>query len=209
MALYYFMIAVITGDIIGSKKATDSSWISALKAKLDRFGTSPREWDIYRGDEFQLEVLHPNEALIQALQLKACIKTFKNLDVRMAIGIGEKNFQGDKVSQSNGSAFNNSGTQFNLLKTQKVTLAIRSPSEAFDMEMNLMLKLALVTMDNWSAVSAELAEIVFANPKLLQEEIGKQLQIKQGAVSQRAHRAKTDLMLELDKYYQNRVNKTF
>jgi|SRR5690554_815437 len=200
------MIAVITGDIIGSKKAEPRIWLKTLKNKLNNFGVSPSEWEIYRGDEFQLEVAHPEEALLIAFQLKACIKTIKDLDVRMAIGIGEKSFQGDKVSQSNGSAFNHSGTSFNLLKTQKVTLAVQSPSTAFDKEMNLMLKLALVTMDKWSAVSAEIAEIIFANPDLLQEEIGKQLQIKQGAVSQRINRGKIDLMIELDRHYRNRVN---
>src|SRR5690554_3297959 len=200
------MIAVITGDLIGSRKTNTSTWIKTLKAKLKNFGASPHEWEIYRGDEFQLEVARPEDALLIALQLKASIKTIKSLDVRMAIGIGDKNFQGEKVSQSNGSAFNHSGTRFNLLKTQKVTLAIQSPSDEFDKKINLMLRLALVTMDNWSVVSAELAEIIFANPDLLQEEIGKQLQIKQGAVSQRINRGKIDLMIELDRHYRNRVN---
>jgi hypothetical protein len=198
------MIAVITGDIIGSRKAATPEWVEALKTKLNKSGSSPKEWEIYRGDEFQLE-LEPEQALISALEIKACIKTFKNLDVRMAIGIGDKNFQGDKVSESNGSAFSNSGNQFDLLKKQKVTLAISSPQKEFDTEINLMLKLALVTMDNWSTVSAELAEILFDNPNLLQEEIAQRLQIKQSAVSQRSHRAKLDLIMEVVQHYQNKV----
>lgn len=198
------MIAVITGDIIGSRKAATPEWVEALKAKLNKSGSTPKEWEIYRGDEFQLE-LEPEQALISALEIKACIKTFKNLDVRMAIGIGDKNFQGDKVSESNGSAFSNSGNQFDLLKKQKVTLAISSPQKEFDTEINLMLKLALVTMDNWSTVSAELAEILFDNPNLLQEEIAQRLQIKQSAVSQRSHRAKLDLIMEVVQHYQNKV----
>jgi hypothetical protein len=198
------MIAVITGDIIGSRKAATPEWVEALKTKLNKSGSSPKEWEIYRGDEFQLE-LEPEQALISALEIKACIKTFKNLDVRMAIGIGDKNFQGDKVSESNGSAFSNSGNQFDLLKKQKVTLAISSPQKEFDTEINLLLKLALVTMDNWSTVSAELAEILFDNPNLLQEEIAQRLQIKQSAVSQRSHRAKLDLIMEVVQHYQNKV----
>lgn len=201
------MIAVVTGDIVGSRKADTTEWVHALKTKLQRFGSSPKEWEIYRGDEFQLEVAHPEDALISALELKASMKTFKNLDVRMAIGIGEKNFQGEKISESNGSAFSNSGNQFDLLKKQKITLAVSSPQKEFDIEMNLMLKLALVTMDNWSTVSAELAEILFANPQLLQEDIAKRLQIKQSAVSQRTNRAKIDLMMELVQHYRHKVKK--
>ncbi|MEX2591162.1 MAG: SatD family protein [Anditalea sp.] len=199
------MIAVITGDIIGSRKADTASWLKALKSQLNSFGTSPKEWEIYRGDEFQLEIAQPGEALLKAFQLKACMKTFKNLDIRMGIGIGEKNFDGTKVSQSNGSAFNNSGSQFDLLKKQKVNLAICSPQKEFDKEINLMLKLALVTMDNWSVVSAQLALMVLGDPNLLQEEIAQKLGIKQSAVSQRSNRAKLDLMMELENYYQNKM----
>src|SRR5690554_2460197 len=201
------MIAVITGDIIGSRKADSTGWLKTLKTKLQKFGTAPQEWDIYRGDEFQLELQQPEKALLCALELKACIKTFNNLDVRMAIGLGDKIHQGDRISESNGSAFSNSGNQFDLLKKQKVTLAICSQQKEFDAEINLMVKLALVTVDSWSPVSAELAEIVFANPHLLQEEIAQQLGIKQSAVSQRARRAELDLMVELVQYYQHRVAK--
>lgn len=201
------MIAVITGDIIGSRKADSTGWLKTLKTKLGKFGTAPKEWDIYRGDEFQLELQQPEKALLCALELKACIKTFNNLDVRMAIGLGDKTYQGDRISESNGLAFSNSGNQFDLLKKQKVTLAICSPQKEFDIAINLMVKLALVTMDSWSPVSAELAEIIFANPHLLQEEIAQQLGIKQSAVSQRARRAELDLMVELVQYYQHRVAK--
>lgn len=201
------MIAVITGDIIGSRKATTPEWVKVLKTKLNKFGSSPKEWEIYRGDEFQLELAQPEQALISALEIKACIKTFEHLDVRMAIGLGDKNFQGDKVSESNGSAFSNSGSQFDLLKSQKVTLAVSSPKKEFDADINLILKLALVTMDNWSTVSAELAEILFDDPHLLQEEIAQRLRIKQSAVSQRSHRAKLDLMMEVVQHYQHKVKR--
>lgn len=198
-------IAVITGDVIGSRKAVSPEWLLALKAKLGQFGSAPKEWEIYRGDEFQLEVAHPAQALIKALQLKACIKKFQNLDVRMAIGIGEKAYEAEKVSESNGSAFSHSGTQFDQLKKQKVTLAIASNHQEFDTEINLMLKLALVTMDNWTQVSAEIAEIVFDNPDLLQDQIAKKLKIKQSAVSQRSRRAQLDLILEMVQHYQKRI----
>jgi hypothetical protein len=201
------MIAVLTGDIISSRKSDTATWLNALKVQLNKFGTSPKKWEIYRGDEFQLEVARPEEALMKAFQLKACLKSFKNLDVRMAIGIGEKDFEGNKVSQSNGTAFNNSGTQFDRLKKQKVNLAISSPYKEFDEEINLMLKLALVTMDNWSVVSAQLAEIVFDNPDLLQETIAQKLQIRQAAVSQRFNRAKLDLMIELENHFHNKLKK--
>lgn len=201
------MIAVITGDIIGSGKADPASWLKALKNRLNRYGTVPKDWEIYRGDEFQLEIKQPEEALEKAFQIKACIKTFKSLDARIAIGIGEKSYQGDSVSESNGTAFINSGRQLDALKKQKVTMAVSSPEKAFDQEINLMLKLAMTTMDNWSVVSAKLAELVLDDPDLLQEEIAEILQIKQAAVSQRSRRANLDLMLELEQYYRYKLKK--
>ena len=202
------MIAVITGDIIGSAKADTASWLKALKDQLNRFGTTPKDWEIYRGDEFQLEIEQPEEALLKAFQIKSCIKAFKSLDARMAIGIGEKSYQGGSVSQSTGTAFISSGRQFDSLKKQKVTMAINSPENEFDQEINLMLKLAMTTMDKWSVVSAKLAELVFEDPDLLQEEIAKRLKIKQAAVSQRSRRANLDLMLELEGYYRYKLKKT-
>src|SRR5690554_199680 len=148
------MIAIITGDIIGSRKMPAETWVTALQSQLDRFGSSPKDWEIYRGDEFQLEIAYPEDALLRALQLKAQIKSFKNLDVRMGIGIGGKDFTGARITQSNGTAFSNSGKQFDLLKKQKINLAFCTPNPAFDREINLMLKLALATLDNWSVVSA-------------------------------------------------------
>ena len=201
------MKAVITGDVVGSRKVDTHKWMKALKNQLDKFGSSPQKWEIYRGDEFQLEINHPEEALMAALQLKACMKTFKNLDVRLAIGIGEREYKGSKVSQSSGSAFTNSGTRFDMLKKQKINLAISSPKQEFDQEINLMLKLALVIMDSWSVVSAELAQEVFANPDVLQEEIAQKFGIKQAAVSQRANRAKLNLIRELENYYKSKFLK--
>ena len=87
-------------------------------------------------------------------------------------------------------------------------MAISSPEEEFDREINLMLKLAMTTMDKWSVVSAKLAELVFEDPDLIQEEIAKSLHIKQAAVSQRYRRANLDLILELEGYYRYKLKKT-
>src|SRR5690606_41338293 len=77
-------IAVITGDVIGSRKAVSPEWLLALKAKLGQFGSAPKEWEIYRVAEYQLEVAHPAQALIIALQHMSCIKKFNNMLVRLA-----------------------------------------------------------------------------------------------------------------------------
>ncbi|AZQ57921.1 hypothetical protein EJ994_03555 [Maribacter sp. MJ134] len=196
------MIAIITGDIINSENYPSSEWIPILKEYFSRFGTSPMVWEIYRGDEFQLKVNQEN-ALFTAIQIKAILKSIKGLDVRMGIGIGLETFTGSGVSESNGPAYQRSGRKFDSLKESKVNLSIATGDESHDKTINLMLKLALDFMDNWSVVSAEIVTMILDNLEASQKELALKLGIKQSAVSQRLKRARIDLVLELLAYYEN------
>lgn len=194
------MTAIITGDIINSEDSTTSLWIRPLKDYLTQLGTTPADWEIYRGDEFQLRVSE-SKVLETAIHLKAVIKSIKNLDVRMGIGLGEETFRGDRVSESNGTAYQRSGRTFETLKEQKRTLSMATGVASYDRTMNLMLKLALNFMDLWSPVSAEIIALFLSNPNAPQQEIATKLNIQQSAVSQRLKRARIDLVLDLLSYY--------
>ncbi len=194
------MIAIITGDIINSEMHQASEWLSVLKTTFSKWGNSPQEWEIYRGDEFQIRI-EPQKALWAALEIKAIIRSFKNLDVRMAIGVGTETFKGETVSESNGTAYHRSGRIFETLKEDKLNLAIATGDTQEDESLNLILKMALDFMDQWTSVSAEIVAIVLANPQLTQQEIASQLNIQQSAVSQRQKRARLDLVQELLNYY--------
>lgn len=195
------MIAIITGDIINSENHPSSEWIVILKTFFARFGASPMNWEIYRGDEFQLKVNKEN-ALFTAIQIKALLKSIKGLDVRMGIGIGLETFVGSGVSESNGPAYQRSGRKLESLKDSRVSLSIATGNEFYDSTLNLMLQLALDFMDSWSVVSAEIMTLVLENPEASQKEIATQLGIKQSAVSQRLKRARLDLIEDLLDYYQ-------
>ena len=198
------MIGIITGDIVNSRKLSSKIWIDGFKQLLNTFGKSPIEWEIYRGDEFQLEVKNPEDTLMIALQIKSYFKIMK-LDVRMSIGFGDKTYKGKKISESNGTAFSRSGEVFQTLKKQKINLAINSGNEAFDSEINLMLRLGLTFMDNWLVQSAEFVLKSIENPLLSQEEMGLKLGINQAAVSRRRKRAQFDLIMELNRYFSNKI----
>jgi predicted XRE-type DNA-binding protein len=198
------MTSIITGDLINSRKLTSKTWIEDLKKLLATKGKNPADWEIYRGDQFQLEIQNPEEALITALQIKAMLKTIK-VSVRMSIGFGDKIHKAEKISESNGTAFIRSGETFETLKKQKTNLAINTGNSDLDNEMNLMLRLALITMDNWLVQSAELVVTAIENQTLSQEELGQKLGINQAAVSRRRKRAQFDLIMELDAFYRRKI----
>lgn len=198
------MIVVITGDIIKSRKMASKKWMGDLKELFQTFGKTPNEWEIYRGDEFQIEVKNPAEAFQIAVKIKAFLKSIQ-LDARMSLGIGEKSHKTKKITESNGSAFVRSGTLFENLKKQKLNLAINSEHEEFDAALNLLFKLSLSFMDNWLQQSAEFVLVALQNPTWSQEEIGLKLGINQAAVSRRQKRAQFELVLEVDSFYKQNL----
>lgn len=198
------MVSIITGDIVNSRKLSSEVWIEGFKALLRKFGKTPTDWEIYRGDEFQLEIKQPEQALFVALQIKAYFKKLR-LDVRMSIGIGDKTYTGQKISESNGTAFLRSGEVFQLLKKQKVNLAVNSGNTALDADLNLKLRLASTFMDGWLPQSAELVLTAMQNPNLSQDGIGQLLGINQAAVSRRRKRAQYDLLLETENDFRQKI----
>ncbi len=209
------MIAIITGDIISSRNLVNQDkWLLPLKALFSTWGSSPKDWKLDRGDFFQVEIKKVEEALIKAFEIKALIKNVTPLeegkkisaiDVRMAVGIGQKNYSGESISESNGPAFIHSGEKFDLLKKENMTLGIKTPWRDFDQEMNLYLKLAGTFMNKWSVSSAELVQIILNNPNITQEDIGKQLDIQQSGVSRRWTRANVNELLEVNEMYLKKI----
>lgn len=198
------MTSIITGDIIGSRQQISEHWVEDLKKILTPFGQTPSQWEIYRGDEFQIEVTNPEDAFLTAVLVKARLRAIKS-DARMSIGFGDKTHNAERISESNGTAFINSGELFETLKKQKVTLALRTGDLSFDEKLNLMIQLALTFMDSWLVQSAEFVALAIENPGLSQEELGQKLGINQAAVSRRQKRAQFDLVMHLDRYFRTQI----
>ncbi len=201
------MTSVITGDIVKSKTQSNPEiWIEVLKKGLSTLNNDNTFWEIYRGDSFQIEIPNTNNSFINAVYLKACVKMIKNLDVRLAIGIGNKTYQGKKVSESNGEAFVFSGETLETLKRDKQNLRLKTKNPMLDEELNLYFKLALTFMDNWTVNSAEIVKLSIENPNALQQELATILGIKQDAISKRQKRAGLEHILELDKMFKYKIS---
>lgn len=201
------MTSIITGDIIKSRKAlSEDTWLLPLKLALTKLTNNASFYDIYRGDSFQLECRTIEDSFKTAVYIKAFLKSIKNIDVRMSIGIGTKAYQGDSVGESNGEAFIYSGETFETLKRKKQNLRLKTHSEVINTEINLYFRLALIAMDNWTTNSAEIVKLSLEYPNKIQSELAKLIGISQDAVSKRQKRAYLDEILELDALYRQKIS---
>ncbi|PKV50944.1 SatD family protein [Aquimarina sp. MAR_2010_214] len=196
------MISILTGDIINSRERAPQQWIPLLKKVFEKYGSEPNQWEIYRGDSFQIEI--PIEQALEVVFLiKATIKQCKPLDVRIAIGIGEKTYTSKKITESNGDAFERSGECFENLKKQNI--AIKSPWEEFDSTINLMLRLALLTMNDWKPAYSSIVKTALENPKKTQKQLAELLGKTQSTVSEGLKRSGYEEMSQLISYYINYI----
>lgn len=197
------MICVITGDIVGSRKMKDS-WLLSLKTALKVVSGQNSRWEIFRGDSFQVEV-EPENAIQVSAYLKACIRINKPADVRIGIGIGALKTKRKKLSESTGDAFINSGTAFDSLKQLKVNLALKTDFPDFDEEINILIKLALIAMDSWGTVAAEMVKLALENQNKVQNELAAISGRTQSSVSEALKRAHYAEIMEMDKLYRKKL----
>jgi len=197
------MLAVITGDIVNSRQGQVTDWLKNLKEILNQYGKEPKQWEIFRGDSFQL-ALTPENALLAAIHIKAGIKQTKAQDVRMAIGLGSETHTAQKITESNGTAYVLSGDCFDLLK--KHTLALRSTNVEFDKLLNIMISLALLTANSWSTTVAQVVKMAIEYPEKSQKEIAQILNKSQSSVSEALKRGGFEEIMSLNNFYQIKIS---
>lgn len=148
------MYGVITGDIVGFTKLTVKDRnhlldiLQRIIAKVNESGYKKIEFQMYRGDAFQLiipqAVYSLRIALLIRLGLIASRITFnypserKNSvwDARLSIGIGEIDYIKENLSLSDGEAFHYSGRMFDMLKKSD-RLAVRTPWQETNAELEV------------------------------------------------------------------------
>lgn len=192
------MVAIITGDIVSSRTLKPAVWLKHLKEGLQMFGTSPLNWELYRGDSFQLKIT-AEDALLHAVLLKTWIKHLKEIDVRLSIGIGEQTFEGTKITEGNGTAFELSGEGFDAL--EKKNLTINTANKSLNDTFRVMTDLALLIMDKWTDKSAEIIFLKLKNPELNQTQIAEKLDKKQSTISEALKRGGFEEIDQFINYY--------
>lgn len=197
------MIAVITGDIVNSTQGNAQVWLNCLKSALANYGSEPEIWEIYRGDSFQVS-LPAQKALEAAYYIKASIKQLPKYDVRMGVGIGSQDYKSARVSESNGSAFVRSGGAFD--KLGRDLLKVVTGTQELDETLEVMIRLASITMNSWTAKSAEVVMLKLKNPNWNQLELAAHLEKSQSSVSEGFSRAGFDELMKLNEYFKKSIS---
>ncbi|CAM1358328.1 SatD family (SatD) [Tenacibaculum sediminilitoris] len=199
------MTSVITGDIINSRGVSVKTWLPLLKKSFNSIGETPKTWELFRGDSFQIEIENITETLFFAIELKTNIKKIKDLDIRLAIGVGDKSFDTEKITEANGEVFINSGYAFDYL-LKKQNLALKTPWEDINEEFEVSLGLSLLIMDNWTTNSAAFVHMYLQNLECTQKVIAKKLAISESSASERRKRSGFDEIMKLEKRYRKLMN---
>jgi len=164
--------AILTGDLVGSRKADIQKWLPILEENLRYYSNN---FDIFRGDSFQVAV--SIEQCIEAIFLiKATIRAIEPLDVRIGLGLGEVSYWDEHIKNSAGEALVRSGEAFDALDKNLVN--VKSPWLEWDEPTNIMLNLATELANRWTLNMAQTVATQIKNPKANQSELAKLLKKK-------------------------------
>jgi len=161
--------AVITGDLVKSRRINDADIETVIKSLKDTFGEINREllngkgtFEIFRGDSFQGLIPQPELALLVAIIIRARLRTYTPSfslathtktdkpilyaysDARIAIGVGAIRYNAERITESQGEAFQNSGNSFDALSKENERLAIATPWENINSESWLHISLQIL-----------------------------------------------------------------
>ncbi|WP_129021038.1 RNA polymerase sigma factor sigma-70 region 4 domain-containing protein [Edaphocola flava] len=198
------MIAIISGKILNAWKVNPNVWLFKLKQYLSSFGLPPLHWEIFGGNALLLKVA-AQDALWTAICIKAIFRQVPDLDVALSIGLGTEEQTGSSLRNGAGTAYDYSNWKAEERIPKQATFALQSANTSFDRQFNLLLDFALVSMNEWSVLEAEIVELSIIFPEKSQQEIADWLRIRQSAVSQRRKRAHFDLLVQLNQYYKNEL----
>ena len=121
------MLAVITGDLVGSSQLTSAKLqqvLNRLEQELTLYCLTPEDsYQIFRGDSFQLTLSNPSRAPLIALRLRwlliALSESGQEVDARLAIAVAQIPLNYDS-KYLNTEAHLLSGRGLDSLKNQRI-----------------------------------------------------------------------------------------
>jgi len=206
------MIAVLTGDIVSSRRLPDKrKWLKRLEDVIEKksgLSKAPK-WGIFRGDGFQVELPSPKDALKLAILIRSGLKSVPELfeqgiDARIGIGIGDTGYSAKSTNESDGPAYQWSGKALDFLKDQQYHLYIMVKWPEFQESTNASLRLVNAIIDDWTRPEAEVAWLKLSEG-MTQTEMARRLKITQPAVHKRMAGSHLNDIMEFVKHFEKEV----
>lgn len=180
--------AVITGDITNFTSLPAPKrkvLIADFKKFLSQTNLKPENWQIFRGDSYQILNNKIPQAIEMGLMLVCWFKMhpfneIANLNTRLAIGIGGITYLGSSLLESDGPAFHLSGRQFDKLQPSEL-VSVLTTDDNLNRPIAIILSFINVLMNKWKAKQTE--SVYYALQGLKQNEIAAKMEISQSGVS--------------------------
>ncbi|WP_416140372.1 hypothetical protein ACM26W_08370 [Halomonas sp. HK25] len=204
-------IAVLTGDVIDSRKVSDrqrlyrvlDDTLAALaKCQGGRF-------ERFRGDGFQLALPHARHAMTAAIALRAALIEHSDpeqrWDARIAVAVGPAEWHADlRVAESDDEPFVMSGRHLDALSEGASHLALTLLDEPDDGSLALLLRYLDDLVASWSHYSAEVVHLSLER-ELSQQAMAERLGIRQPSIHKRLRAARWPLLSDTLAYLETRL----
>lgn len=194
---------VITGDIVNSNSLSAENHkicLDQIEHTISRLAdVFDVQGDVFRGDEFQVFVPNPKQALRCAVLLRlALMMCIKNVDARVSIGIGGYKDLSDSLRKTvKGEAFELSGKALNTMKNERLTVTVAATRhEAVASTTGLLVQYLDFMITDLSQRQAEalFSRVLFTG--LTQEALSKETGIARRSLASRLQRSNAALILE-------------
>jgi hypothetical protein len=185
--------AILTGDLISSRKTSPDAVDAALATLADSARTFGDRWlqdtrfTRHRGDGWQIVLQDPGLALRAMLYLAARLRASgASCDTRVSIGVGAIDSQGTRdLSDGFGEAFHMSGDGLETSGKRRLTIA----GSGIGPWQELTVELVDAISEDWTVAQAEAAAFALLSDPT-QEDIAAELGISRQAVQLRLAGAK-------------------
>jgi len=202
--------AVITGDIINSRKITDKellvTTLQNLFIEISSQYSFQNQFEIYRGDSFQALLKNPKYSLRIALLIRLGLRKDapkeEAWDARIGVGIGSVNYLQKNIKISNGEAFELSGKGLDEMKKSINRIQIQSVDDNLNTQLKILNILADTIVNRWSKNASEAIyrQVLYGET---QKDIAQKLSISQSAVQQRFANANFEAINTYISYFEN------
>jgi len=201
------LVAVLSGDLIGSSEAGPHETnyaindILATTASIECWPHStPSHFTRMRGDGWQFVLPHPGYALRAAIRIFANLISRKDLQTRVAIGIGAMNsLDGPDLSAASGPAFEASGRTLDAMsRSDRFAIAGTGVSPLHQ----AIVSLVEDHIGRWTPEQAEAAAFYLNPTDPTLKDIANTLGISTQAVHSRIKGAGAQAMRQAVKYWE-------